>query len=103
MTPTSKPATAATFMVFSLMQEYHALNGRRFLWTSKIRDRIVNDWKTHFLALQQWSEKAQAMLQELSDEGQTELVALVAAKLLEQERVLDPASFSIGVKTGLGF
>lgn len=69
------------------MQEFHALKGKRFIWTSELRDRIIADWKTHFQSHRQWSDKAQLLLQQLSDEGQTELADMVARKLLAEFRI----------------
>lgn len=93
----------AKVLAANLISEFHLLKGDRFLWTSRIRDLIVEDWKKHFSAYRRWTEQAQATLQKLLDEGHTDLAEVVADEMLAVERLTKAGKFTINVATGFGF
>lgn len=99
----SGEAESPAELALRVEKELLGLNGKRFLWSCDLRDRMIEDWKAHFDEFQGLVEVAHRAVVQLRAAGQTAEAERLAMKMLSQQRLQDPANFEIRVFTGYGF
>lgn len=96
------PMQSTTEIAMALIRELHVIRGRRYQWTLGIRDRMLDDWREHYVAYEAWFQKASDNIKKLKDEGSCALAERLTTVILARPMVYDPANFALSIPTGWG-
>lgn len=88
---------AAETIALDLPHELRQLQAERWKWTTRARDKIVQDYEKYNESYNDWYQRMRAVIANLWAKGQADLADKLAGGLLDSSKLNDPGNFALTV------